>query len=864
MAGTRFALEVQPRIPKQLNRLNELANNLLYSWEHQIIRLFVRLDPELWAQCEHNPKVFLRRISQRRLEEVAQDRVFMEDYNRALSVYDTYLSQPGVSEVTTFLHRKEDLVAYFCAEFGIHESFPIYSGGLGILAGDHCKAASDLDVPFVAVGMLYRQGYFNQTIDESGKQHAIYTPASFADLPISPATDEQGREIHVSVPMGTHSVGIKVWKAHAGHINLVLLDTDLETNNEKDRRITYQLYGGDKQTRIQQEIVLGIGGVRALRALKLNPNVWHINEGHAAFMLLERTLEYQKSGLDFNTAWETAAIATVFTTHTPVPAGHDIFPHELMTSHFEGYYGEFGISEKRFLELGSYPGDANAFNQTALALRGSRYHNGVSRIHGGVASKMENYIWPQIEDEDNPIDYVTNGVHVPTFLARHWVTLFDNRLGAEWRKQLRNEEYWNAIDDIPDHVYWATHQSLKVDLFEFLYKRAEIQHRRNGCSDVQIEKRTHFLNPENTDVLVVGFARRFATYKRAALLFADLERLARLVNDKNRPVVLVFAGKAHPKDEPGQELIKLIYDISKRPEFEGKIIVQEGYDIALARKLVAGVDVWLNNPEYPLEASGTSGQKAGINGVINLSVLDGWWGEGYVENNGWAIKPHGPEFSKQFRDHHEAQDLLNILENQVIPLYYSREPNDFSREFSSPSRQAFSSGWVKMSKASMKTIIPHFNAERMMMDYVQRFYSKAAKQSLKLYKDNYQLARELADWKQRIVGHWKNVKIRHHQEQVPQSISAGTTLKLQVAVTLDGLNENDIIVESIIGTEDDIGKFNTHECQRFKKIDSIGSETIFELELCPSLPGLQYYKIRCYPYHANLSHRFEMGCMLWL
>lgn len=866
MTGTRYTLEVQPRIPEKLHRLNELANNLLYSWEHQIVRLFVRLDRDLWNKCEHNPKVFLRRISQQKLENAAQDRVFMEDYNRALSVYDTYLSQPGVSEAEEFLHRNEDLVAYFCAEFGLHESFPIYSGGLGILAGDHCKAASDLDLPFVAVGMLYRQGYFTQTIDDNGQQHAHYHPKNFADLPVSPATNEQGAEIHVSVPIGDRNVAIKVWIAKAGHIDLVLLDTDLEENSDNDRGITHQLYGGDKRTRIEQEIVLGIGGVRAIRALGLKPNVWHINEGHAAFQILERVKEYQLQGLSFEAAWEITAAATVFTTHTPVPAGHDIFPHDLMKSHFSHYMKEFGVGEVQFLNLGSYPGDAHAFNQTSLALRGSRFHNGVSQIHGGVASEMESYVWPEIEPEENPISYVTNGVHVPTFLGRQWTTLFDNRLGAEWRKQLRNEKYWERIEEIPDHIYWATHQSLKVELFEYLYDKAVTQHRRNGCSDAQIEERTRYLNPEDANVLVIGFARRFATYKRAALLFADPQRLARILNNDKYPVILIFAGKAHPKDEPGQALIRTIQEFSKRPEFEGQIILQEGYDIALGRKLVAGVDVWLNNPEFPMEASGTSGEKAGINGVINLSVLDGWWGEGYDRQNGWAIKPHGAEFDPQFRDHQESQDLLNILEHQVIPTYFSRESGDFYRNDrrENGSKQGVSASWVSMSKSSMKTIIPKFNAQRMIMDYVQHFYSHAAKQFAKLSQDKYQQAQQLAEWKHKVVNCWPNVAIRQHEDSVPTNILSGDTLELKVAVTLDGLAPEDVVVECISGKDDDRGNFEVVECNRFEKLSENGKDTIFKLDLSPSLSGLQYYKIRVYPYHALLSHSFEMGFMRWL
>ena len=867
MPGTRFTLEVQPVIPKHLGRLRELADDLLYSWEHQIVRLFERLDPKLWGACGHNPKVFLRRISQSRLEEAASDRIFMEDYNRAVSVHDTYLQENFKSGVESYLDPKTDLVAYFCAEFGLHESFPIYSGGLGILAGDHCKAASDLGVPFVAIGMLYRQGYFTQTIDDRGNQLAHYTPNNFADLPVTPAKDKAGNDVQVQVNIHGRSVALKVWRAKAGHISLVLLDSDLPENTEHDRRITYQLYGGDTNTRIQQEIALGIGGVRALRALGLVPTVWHINEGHAAFMILERCREYVAQSMDFDAALELTAVATVFTTHTPVPAGHDIFHHDLMLSHFRPLIGDLRIDEHKFLSLGAFPSNPHGFNQTSLALRGSRQHNGVSRIHGGVASEMESYIWPEIPPEENPMRYVTNGVHVQTFLAKEWTTLFDMRLGASWRRELRNDEYWQRINEIPDHIYWSLHQSLKLELFEHLKKRTAVQHRRNGCSDAQSERLNKYLNPQDTDVLVIGFARRFATYKRATLLFSDPERLSRLLNHPRYPVILIFAGKAHPLDEPGQRFIRSVHEFSRKPEFEGKIILLEGYDIALARKLVSGVDVWLNTPEYPLEASGTSGEKAGINGVINLSVLDGWWGEGYNGRNGWAIKPHGPEFDKTFRDRQEGQDLLNILETQVIPLYYSREGASFSGDErrTTRTRHSFSEGWVKMSKASMETIIPRYNSHRMMVDYVKKFYSPASKQRAAFEKNGNAPAVEVAGWKRKVRHCWPNTRLRRVDQTVPDSITSGNTLPITLAVYLDGLDPSDVIVECLMGREDKFGKFNVHECHRFaaKEVKE-GNETLFELNLEPSLAGLQVYKIRMYPYHHNLTHSFEAGFMRWL
>ncbi|UCH52336.1 MAG: alpha-glucan family phosphorylase, partial [Pseudomonadota bacterium] len=600
MTATRFVLEVQPRIPARLERLSELANNLLYGWERQVRGLFFRLDAKLWEVVGHNPKVFLRRVSQQRLHEAAEDRVFMEEYNRVLSAFDTYHKAAMRSGVENLLDPEQDLVAYFCAEFGFHESVQLYSGGLGILAGDHCKAASDIGLPFVAVGLLYRQGYFTQTIDGQGVQVAHYAPTNFADLPISPALDADGRELRVLVNLPGRRVDVKVWWAQAGRITLYLLDTDLPENTEADRRITYQLYGGDVHTRIHQWLVLGFGGVRALRAVGRKPTVWHINEGHAAFSILERCRELVREGVNFDAALEAVAANTVFTTHTPVPAGHDIFDHSLMRTYFAEYVHEIGASMEHFLSIGATPTSQGGFNQTALALRGSRFRNGVSRIHGGVASRMSAYVWPQVPVEENPIGHITNGVHVPTFLAREWANLFDMRFGGGWRNELLNTEYWDKqVDLIPDHSFWSLRQSLKSEMLAEVQRRAVRQHRRNGASEATIQRLTQHLSPRETDVLTIGFARRVATYKRATLLFGEPERLARLLNDPVRPCLLIFAGKAHPNDLPAQQFIKIIHDYSRRPEFEGRIILLEGYDQALARKLVTGVDVWLNTPEYP-------------------------------------------------------------------------------------------------------------------------------------------------------------------------------------------------------------------------------------------------------------------------
>jgi len=851
MSGTRFSIEVQPQLPARLQRLEELSNDLLYSWDRRVRGLFVRLDQELWEQCGHNPKLFLRRVAQNRLDEAAEDRVFVEEFNRALSAYDTYHQENTHAKVTPHLDSSRDLVAYFCAEFGLHESLPIYSGGLGILAGDHCKAASDLALPFVAVGMLYRQGYFTQTIDGHGKQIAHYTPTNFSHLPVQASCDADGQPLYVHVMIAERRVTLKVWEAKAGHIRLFFLDSDVPDNSEADRSITYQLYGGDIHTRIQQEIVLGIGGVRALRALGLQPTVWHINEGHAAFLTVERIREHVERGMDFDAALELVAAGTVFTTHTPVSAGHDIFDRHLMETYFTEYVKQLKVSLPQFLTLGVSPGNENGFNQTSLALRCSRFHNGVSRIHGAVASRMEDYVWPQVPPEENPISYITNGVHVPTFLAREWISLFDMRFGGEWRNQLTSEEYWSCIEEIPDYSFWSLRQSLKSELLAEAHERAVRQNCRSGLNATQIKRITRNLSAENTDILTLGFARRFATYKRATLLFSDPARLARIVNDPQRPVMMIFAGKAHPHDVPGQQLIKAIHDFSHRPEFEGKIILLEGYDLSLGRRLVTGVDVWLNTPEYPLEASGTSGEKAGINGVLNLSVLDGWWGEGYNGENGWGVTPHGAEYQQADRDREEGQELLDILEKEIVPMYYDRNGHGYPEQ------------WVKMSKASMKSLIPRYNAQRMLMDYVTRFYGPATRQQYALSDRETAPAAELAAWKKQIVQIWPQVSARRI-ETAATHIMAGETLPLEVAVKLHGISPQNIAVECLVGAPSEGDDFVVHSSHLLDPAETVGEETFYRLDLLPPLSGLQYYKIRLYPTHTLLSHRFEMGYLLWI
>ena len=847
MPGTRYPLEVNPEIPPRLARLEELANNLWYSWNRPTRDLFARLSSGLWRGTNHSPKAFLKRVDQHRLKGAAEDPIFLDTMDRVLAAYDNYHEAPlsGNSPLQT-----TDLIAYFCAEFGFHESLPIYSGGLGILSGDHCKAASDMHLPFVAVGLLYRQGYFRQTIDRQGKQHAQFANNNFDDMPVEPVLDADGHEIFVSVDFPGRRVWIKLWQARIGNARIYLLDTDIEKNSLADRDITYQLYGGDRRTRIEQEILLGIGGVRALRALGLAPTVWHINEGHAAFLVLERIRELMEQGQTFAIALEATAANTLFTTHTPVPAGHDHFADDMVMHYFDGFCKESTLDRMTLLNMGHTDG-SQEFNMTTLALHGSRFQNGVSRIHGAVSANICSPLWPQIEAAENPMDYVTNAVHVPSFLANDWHETFDRHLGLGWQNRQMDAACWSGIQQIPDQIFWSIRQSLKVQLLHLVCHRVRQQHLRNQGSEAHLDRILRFADPANPTVLTIGFARRFATYKRATLLFNNLDWLREILFDAQRPVLFLFAGKAHPADEPGQELIRQVAELSNQREFAGRILLLEDYDLHLARRLVAGVDVWLNNPVYPLEASGTSGIKAAINGAINLSVLDGWWGEGYDGKNGWAISPAAEGLDPVQRDAEEARTLYELLQDSVIPLYYRNAALGYSPE------------WVAMSKHSIASIMPRFNMQRMLTEYATKFYSPATVQWRKYAADNFTGARQVAEWKTRIRSAWPGVHLRR-LDHMATHIRYGETLHFEFAVQLNGLSPEDITVELVFTRpgKNISAKARHHVLRQERPLE--GGEHLFICELTPEQCGKMEYRVRAYPRHALLTHPFEMGMMLWL
>ncbi len=848
---SNFFIEVRARIPEQLSELNELAGNLLYAWERQVRGLFWQMDAQLWERCGHNPQRFLRRLSQERLDALAHDKSFLEEYQRALKTLRSYKQRTRrpTPELHTPVNPQRDLVAYFCAEYGLHESLPIYSGGLGILAGDHLKAASGLGLPFVAVGLMYHQGYFIQQIDGHGQQKAVLTPHELQDLSISPVLDEQGAPLSVMVPMAGREVRAVAWMVEVGHLKLYLLDTDVDGNSPTDRGITYQLYGGGQELRLAQELVLGVGGVRVLRALGLQPSAWHINEGHAAFQIIERCREEVAKGLSLEAALERVAGSTVFTTHTPVPAGHDLFAHDLAVANLGPYAQAMGVDVSRILSLGDSPGGEHKFNMTALGLRGSRRCNGVSRIHEGVSSEMESYVWPQIPPEENPLQHITNGVHVATFLARQWANLLDAH-SPGWGTRLQDRQFWaDAVNRIPDQSFWAHHQALKQELLAYTRELLTRQHRRNGLGEAHIERRLCGLRVMGSSPLVIGFARRFATYKRATLLLRDKERLARLLNHSERPVILLFAGKAHPADEPGKALIRELCEVSNEPEFANRLFVLENYDLSLSRKLVTGVDVWLNLPIYPLEACGTSGQKAGMNGALNVSVLDGWWAEGYDGENGWAITPRATE-TPESRDAYEAEELYDLLEDEVIPLYYAQDS------------VGYPPGWVQRCKAAMMGIIPRFNAERMVLDYLEQMYLPAQEHGRSLSDDN--VVNELVAWKQSIRHSWPGVTLKRGDENA-MVVDTGSELTISVRVQLNGLAAEHVQVETVLCRVEEDGSTENAVCYRLEH-DGVDAEgcTRYQLRVQLDNAGKYSYRIRAYPLHPLLAHPFEMGLMHWL
>ena len=866
MASYR-TVTVIPRMPDEIKRLRELAYNLYFSWNNSVVDLFKAINRDLWEQVYHNPVRFLLKVSETDLHKAAASERFLTQYRLVINLFDKYMQQPTWYDkyVTQYspagqerIKEPEDnepkttckncLIAYFSAEFGLHESYPTYSGGLGLLAGDHCKAASDLGLPFVGVGLLYKHGYFTQLINREGRQEVYYRYQNFNQLPINPALDSSGKEVVVDVQLPGRQVWAKVWHMQVGRISIYFLDADITVNSQKDREITGQLYGGDSETRIVQEILLGIGGVRALRALGLAPTVWHINEGHAAFLLVERLRELvEGQKMPFDVAREVLRADTLFTTHTPVPAGHDIFSQEMIERYFSGFYTRLGITREQFMQL-ALDQEHGGFNMTLLALKQCGFSNGVSRLHGTVSRSMFHYLYQDVPVEEVPIGYVTNGIHTLTWLAPEMRELFDKYLGEKWESLIGNSSDWEQVEDIPVRELWDVHMDLKEKIALLVRRHLRRQRVRNHATLDRINEVENYLRP---DVLTIGFARRFATYKRATLLFRDKERLSALVNDSERPVQLIFAGKAHPADKPGQELIKQINDVAEDERFRGKIIFLENYDINISRYLLQGVDVWLNTPRPPMEASGTSGMKAAINGALNCSVLDGWWPEAYNGKNGFAVGSDWEFQDDEERDEHDFYALYALLEKVIISAYYEQTAG-------------VPRNWVQLMKESIKTIAPYFSTRRMVLEYARNYYMRASDRSYLFNADSGKLGKEIYELKNFLRKNWHHVQINHVEYSGAEHMYPEEKLAVRATVELGPVSRDQVCVEIVYGesTRRGVKSMKTVPMHQDETHSDVQGQLVYSGDI--SLPqGTYAYTVRVRPHSPHFAHSFELPLVCW-
>ena len=842
---------VTPTLPAALEPLREMSFNLWWTWEPDARRLFRLLDPELWSRTNHNPVRMLQLSRQSRLEELSQDKTFLRELKEVHDAFRDYLARKDTYGKIGAGSAIKNPVAYFSAEFGFHESIPNYSGGLGILASDHCKSASDLDLNFVAIGLLYRHGYFRQQIDKEGIQEAINLNQNFHHLPIREVRREDAKLL-ISVPILDREVFAKLWELRVGRVSLYLLDTDTPENSAEDRLITAELYGGDLEMRMRQEIILGIGGVKALSALGIQPDVFHMNEGHSAFLALERIRRnVVEKKLDFYSALQVVAAANIFTTHTPVPAGNDSFPREMMRKYFGAFAKELNIPFEELFSFGQTRVDPNdPFSMTILALRLSRHANGVSKLHGEVSRLLWKDVWAGVPVHEVPITSVTNGIHTKTWMAPEFAALYRKHLGA-WEEHLTEPEFWRGVIDIPDAQLWETHQKLKLRLIEFVRERVRLRRQRLGESAEAIRKVNGILDPE---ILTVGFARRFATYKRGALLFSDKERLKRLLNDTTRPVQFIFAGKAHPRDEAGKAVIQEVYKFTREVGFENRVVFLEDYDSYIARRLVQGVDLWLNHPLRPLEASGTSGMKSAPNGGINISVLDGWWREGYNGNNGWAIGAEIDNGSAEFQNEGDATSLYQLLENQIIPLYYAKPDGKLPL------------AWLQLMRESIRSVTPVFNTQRMVKEYTERLYITAAKSHENFSCDGCASAAQLSQWKAQMRKDWPQVQISDVQvgNKNRQNILVGESLQISAHVHLGGVDPNHVRVEAYHGeaANGDIRNPSATILVQTRRVDGAG-DYLYQGSVPASETGTYGFSVRVVPTHPHLMQTHELRLITW-
>lgn len=842
-----------PALPQPLERLRDLAYNLRWSWDHGTIELFRRLDSDLWELSGHNPVLMLGTIDQSALDAAAADEGYLGHLAGVCQYFDAYLE--GKTSWFRRAHNKIQgpLVAYFSAEFGETECLSIFAGGLGVLAGDHLKSASDLGVPAVGVGLLYQQGYFRQTLNEAGWQQEAYPDNDFHNLPLSPERTADGKPLTVSVDYPGRQIIARIWRAQVGRVPLYLLDTNLPENSQRDRDITHQLYGGDLEMRMKQEIMLAIGGNRLLVALGLDPAVYHMNEGHSAFLGLERVRRLMVAhDLSFPEAFEAASAGLVFTTHTPVEAGHDYFPPDLMDAYFSEYYPQLGLSRSDFLALGRQnpSNDTEPFCMTILALRLASYRNGVSRLHGVVTRRMWHGLWDRVPEDEVPITHITNGVHFRSWISAEMNQLYDRYLGPRWREEPADEKVWEHSERIPDEELWRTHARRRDRLVVFARRRLQIQLERRGAPQSEIDAASEVLDP---GVFTLGFARRFAPYKRANLLLRDPQRLARLLNDDARPIQVIFAGKAHPRDDSGKELIRQIVSLARQPEFRRRLVFLEEYDMTVARYLVQGCDVWLNNPRRPLEASGTSGMKAAANGVLNLSTLDGWWDEAYRPDVGWAIGRGEVYNNPEDQDRAEADSLYDLLERDVVPTFYERGPDRLPRR------------WLTRLKTSVRNLCHYYNTHRMVQEYTERFYLPAAERFRLLAMDRMERARELAGWKSRLNQGWQQIDVRLEQTGISSEIELGKPIQVKARVHLGTLKPKDIRVELYLGHVDPNGEIVGAHAERMEPQGPAGEDTLlYQADIVPTpKSGLHGYTVRVLPDHPDLVSPFIPGLIFW-
>ena len=835
-------VNVKSSLPKELECLNEMAHNLWWAWNYEARNLFKSLDENLYEEVGHNPVLLLERLNYDRKEQIVKDKTLMKRVHDVYELFRNYMDEkPDTSRPS---------VAYFCMEFGLNQVLKIYSGGLGMLAGDYLKEASDSNVDLCGIGFLYRFGYFTQTLSMDGQQIAKYDAQHFNALPIERELDENGNQVIIDIPYQNYLVHALVWRVNVGRIKLYLLDTDNDMNSEYDKPITHNLYGGDWENRLKQEILLGIGGMLTLKKLGIKKDIYHCNEGHAALCNLQRLCDYIQDGLSFNEALELVRASSLYTVHTPVPAGHDYFDEQLFGKYMGGYPEKLGISWDEFIGMGrTNPDDHNEkFCMSTFACNTCQEVNGVSKLHGWVSQKMFAPLWKGYYPEENHVSYVTNGVHFPTWAATEWRKLYDAYFDSSFIHDQSNEKIWHAIYDVPDEEIWETRMALKKKLVKYIRDKFTQQWLRNQGDPAKVMSIIQRITP---NALMIGFCRRFATYKRAHLLFTDLDRLEKIVNDPDHPVLFFFSGKAHPADGAGQGLIKRIFEISRMPQFLGKIIFLEDYDMRLARRLVSGVDIWMNTPTRPLEASGTSGEKAEMNGVVNLSVLDGWWVEGYREGAGWALPQKRTYQNQGYQDQLDAATIYSLLENDIIPLYFNR------------GRKSYSASWVKVVKNSIATIAPHYTMKRQLDDYYDKFYCKQAARFKQLTANNFAQAKEIALWKENVAERWDGIRVVQKDDSALLDVETGKPITLTYTIDEQGLNDA-IGLELVTLNNNAEGEIQIHKVYPFEMIKQEGNLFTFKVTFEPDEAGSYKCAIRMYPKNHLLPHRQDFCYVKWL